>query len=183
MQSRRSSMRLSSRVVVFRSCGLGADREALGGPSCKMILSVHTGKISSAMLLRRLGCSSERKKLFLVASTVIPQRCRHELNTGPAKSRGIQRAGQRSELPESESDRLPQELWSHDWTIKFRPEKGLLGRPAKQLCPLSGKRKPPGNWDIGRCSGPAKKTLWWIFTLISARGPPETRIPQDLNIY
>jgi hypothetical protein len=49
-----------------------------------MILSIHTGKISSAMLLRRLGCSNERKKLFLVASTVIPQRRRHELKYWPS---------------------------------------------------------------------------------------------------
>jgi hypothetical protein len=36
------------------------------------------------------------------------------------------------------------------------------------LCP--GSVNPRGNWDIGRCSGPAKKTLWWIFTLLSAGG-------------
>lgn len=36
----------------------------------QMVLSIHAGKISSAMLLRRLGCSSEKNKLFLVAQEI-----------------------------------------------------------------------------------------------------------------
>jgi TnpA family transposase len=36
----------------------------------QMVLSIHAGKISSAMLLRRLGCSSEKNKLFLVTQEV-----------------------------------------------------------------------------------------------------------------
>jgi TnpA family transposase len=36
----------------------------------QMVVSIHAGKISSAMLLRRLGCSSENNKLFLAAQGV-----------------------------------------------------------------------------------------------------------------
>jgi TnpA family transposase len=36
----------------------------------QVILSIHTGRISSAMLLRRLGYSSEKNKLFLAAQEV-----------------------------------------------------------------------------------------------------------------
>jgi hypothetical protein len=59
---------------------------------------------------------------------------------------------------------------SHGWTIKCLPEKGPIGRPTRQFCPLSGKRKPRG---IGTSDAVLlwRKSLWWIFTLISAGGP------------
>jgi hypothetical protein len=60
----------------------------------------------------------------------------------------------------------PPEPWLDD---QVPPRKGPIGRPTRQFCSLSAKRKPRG---IGTSDAVLRwrKSLWWIFTLISAGG-------------
>jgi hypothetical protein len=93
------------------------------------------------------------------------------------KAGGIQRAGRRSELPESASDwlhqalrRLHREHGQAAGAMAGRsspPRKGPNRSPNQGVLPLSGKSKPRG---IATSDAVLlwRKSLWWIFTLISA---------------